>query len=48
MKLLIDGMVIGIRLGNCSTDSIERLLRANHARILAFSSDPVSAFLPLP
>lgn len=40
--------VIGIRLGNCTTQMIEQLLRSRHSSILAFLSDPVSSFMALP
>ena len=39
--------VIWIRLGNCTTGDIERLLRAQAAEILAFGDDPAAAFLAL-
>ncbi len=40
--------VVGIELGNCSTDLIERLLRRSRVEIERFAADPVAAFLPLP
>ncbi|MGH8018117.1 MAG: DUF5615 family PIN-like protein [Opitutaceae bacterium] len=39
--------VIGIRLGNCTTDAIEQLIRQRHAEIRAFELDPSAAYLPL-
>lgn len=39
--------VIWIRLGNCSTDEVERLLRARHGDVLAFEQDPLGTFLAL-
>jgi len=39
--------VIWIRLGNCTTGDIERLLRDQAAEILAFADDPETAFLAL-
>lgn len=40
--------VVGIELGNCSTDLIEQLLRRGRAEIVRFAADPVAAFLRLP
>jgi predicted nuclease of predicted toxin-antitoxin system len=40
--------VVGIELGNCSTDLIEQLLRRRRAEIERFAADPVAAFLRLP
>jgi predicted nuclease of predicted toxin-antitoxin system len=40
--------VVGIELGNCSTDLIEQLLRRRQAEIARFAADPVTAFLRLP
>lgn len=40
--------VIGLSLGNCSTDRLERLMRDRANEILTFGVDPVAAFLPLP
>jgi len=39
--------VIWIRLGNCSTDSIAKLLWSRHAEVSRFLKDPESAFLAL-
>lgn len=39
--------VIWIRLGNCATADVVRLLRAQTAQILTFLSDPEAAFLAL-
>jgi len=39
--------VVWIRRGNCSTDDIEELLRANAANLLAFDRDSEAAFLVL-
>ena len=39
--------VIGIQLGNCTTDAIEQLLRQRHSDIVAFALDPDAAYLPL-
>ena len=39
--------VIWVRLGNCTTDDVEALLRARHADIVAFGSDPAAALLVL-
>jgi predicted nuclease of predicted toxin-antitoxin system len=39
--------VIGILLGNCTTDAIEQLMRRRHADIEAFGVDPHAAYLPL-
>ncbi len=40
--------VVGIDLGNCSTDLIEQLLRAKRAELVQFAADPLAAFLRLP
>lgn len=40
--------VIGIALGNCSTKSIEQLLRDRSMDVIAFAADPTAAFLLLP
>ena len=34
--------------GNCSTDEIEAVLRANAVRVIAFHRDPMATFLILP
>ena len=39
--------VIWLRLGNCSTNDIERFLRVNAADILAFATDEEGALLAL-
>jgi predicted nuclease of predicted toxin-antitoxin system len=39
--------VISIRRGNCSTTTIERMLRDHHADIGVFLADPEAAFLAL-
>jgi predicted nuclease of predicted toxin-antitoxin system len=39
--------VIWIRLGNCSTDEVERVLRRNFDAITAFCKDEQAAFLSL-
>lgn len=39
--------VIWVRLGNCTTDDVEAVLRARHADILAFAADPAAALLVL-
>jgi predicted nuclease of predicted toxin-antitoxin system len=39
--------VIWVRLGNCSTDDILRLLRDHAVRIEDFGRDPAAAFLSL-
>jgi predicted nuclease of predicted toxin-antitoxin system len=39
--------VVWVRLGNCSTDAIERLLRARRSEIEDFVGDAVAAFLAL-
>jgi predicted nuclease of predicted toxin-antitoxin system len=39
--------VIWLDLGNCSTEEIEDVLRANVVRVIAFHRDPDSAFLVL-
>jgi len=39
--------VIWIRLGNCSTDDIARLLRQHHADLLAFDQHPEGTFMAL-
>ena len=40
--------VIGLSLGNCSTASLEKLLRERCDEIILFAADPAAAFLPLP
>jgi len=39
--------VIWVRLGNCTTDEVEALLRARNADVLAFEADPTAALLVL-
>jgi predicted nuclease of predicted toxin-antitoxin system len=39
--------VVWIRLPNCSTATVEVLLRSRQADLLAFEADPVAAFLAL-
>jgi predicted nuclease of predicted toxin-antitoxin system len=39
--------VIWVRLGNCSTDDVERVLRQNFDAITAFYEDNEAAFLSL-
>jgi predicted nuclease of predicted toxin-antitoxin system len=39
--------VIWVRLGNCTTDDVEAVLRARHADVLAFDADPAGALLVL-
>ena len=39
--------VIWVRLGNCTTDEVEAVLRARHADVLAFDADPAAALLVL-
>lgn len=39
--------VIWIRLGNCATEGVVRLLRSQIAQIVTFLSDPEAAFLAL-
>jgi predicted nuclease of predicted toxin-antitoxin system len=39
--------VIWIRLGNCSTDDLARLLRCRHDDIVAFGADQRTSFLAL-
>jgi len=39
--------VIWVRLGNCTTDEVEAVLRARHPDILAFGTDPSAALLVL-
>jgi predicted nuclease of predicted toxin-antitoxin system len=39
--------VIWVRLGNCTTDEVEAVLRARHADILTFDADPAAALLVL-
>ena len=39
--------VIWVRLGNCTTDEIEAILRTRHADVLAFDADPAAALLVL-
>jgi len=38
---------IWVRLGNCTTEDVESLLRDCHAEVVAFVDDPQSAFLIL-
>ena len=38
---------IWLRLGNCTTADIERLMRRGHQAILAFSDDPFASVLEL-
>lgn len=40
--------VVGIEVGNCSTDLIEQLLRKRQAEIAQFATDRAAAFLRLP
>lgn len=37
--------VVWVRLGNCSTEDIEALLRTRHSNLLAFSEDREGSFL---
>ena len=39
--------VIWVRLGNCTTDEVEAVLRARHADIFAFDADATAALLVL-
>jgi predicted nuclease of predicted toxin-antitoxin system len=39
--------VIWLRLGNCTTDDVERVLRSRHADIEAFEQDVAAALLVL-
>ena len=39
--------VIWLRLGNCTTEDVERVLRSRHADIEAFERDPDAALLVL-
>jgi predicted nuclease of predicted toxin-antitoxin system len=39
--------VIWVRLGNCTTDEVEAVLRARHADVLAFDGDSAAALLVL-
>ncbi len=39
--------VIWIRLGNCTTQQIEDLLRKNHDEVVAFETDPAVGLLSL-
>jgi predicted nuclease of predicted toxin-antitoxin system len=39
--------VIWIRLGNCTTDTVEALLRTRHPDVLAFEQDAAASFLAL-
>ncbi len=39
--------VVWIRRGNCSTADVGALLRSHHPRILAFGTEPDTAFLAL-
>jgi predicted nuclease of predicted toxin-antitoxin system len=39
--------VIWIRLGNCTTDTVEALLRTRHLDLLAFEQDATASFLAL-
>jgi predicted nuclease of predicted toxin-antitoxin system len=40
-------MVIWLRIGNCSTSEIERLVRRSHATIAAFESESATGLLTL-
>lgn len=40
--------VIGIRLGNCSTDAVESLLRMHLKAIVSFDQDGSASFLAIP
>ena len=39
--------VVWLRLGNCTTDDVARVLRGGFAQITAFASDPVIGVLEL-
>ncbi len=39
--------VIWIRLGNCTTDDIEKLLRQHHLDVIQFAEHPEATFLEL-
>jgi predicted nuclease of predicted toxin-antitoxin system len=39
--------VVWLRIGNCTTDDVEVLLRMHWPRLLEFADDPVSALLEL-
>lgn len=39
--------LVWVRLGNCSTSDVERLLRLNFAAIAVFDADPEASFLAL-
>ena len=39
--------VVWIRLGNCTTDEVEAVLRSRHAAVVAFDGDPDAALLVL-
>ena len=39
--------VIWVRLGNCTTDEVEAVLRARHTDIFAFGTDATAALLVL-
>jgi predicted nuclease of predicted toxin-antitoxin system len=39
--------VVWLRLGNCTTEDVEHLLRSHWSRLEAFAADPVAALLEL-
>jgi predicted nuclease of predicted toxin-antitoxin system len=39
--------IIWIRVGNCTTADIERIIRQNHPMMMQFSTDPSSAILEI-
>jgi predicted nuclease of predicted toxin-antitoxin system len=39
--------VIWVRLGNCSTADVERLLRSRMSDLIAFEADPTASFLAI-
>lgn len=39
--------VVWIRLGNCTTEDVSKLLRSRRAELLAFDADPTASFLVL-
>jgi len=39
--------VIWLRLGNCTTNAVEQVLRAGHAQIVAFENEPTAGLLEL-
>jgi predicted nuclease of predicted toxin-antitoxin system len=39
--------VIWLRLGNCTTDEIEKLLRRHHEDVIQFAEHPEATFLEL-